>query len=206
MTHRWQQELDKLRTLTPGEDLWGAVAAGPRAGADPSSTPRLPHRIVAGLVAVAVFAAAGAFAWDALRPSGVVPLTGHGATVPPFIVKVLDRGTAPKIVRTTESRSKGDRPHVLDITYGQDVGRWSPGIFRRGPNGGADPLNGPRNDPYLYPDTDPALNAGAPVQLTTQAKSTTVWLIPITSRDRRTGSTVVLRDGGVLPGPGLYML
>ena len=68
MPERWQQELKKLGAVEPSDDVWRRAEQGPREPAGPSLPPRR-QRIVAGVVAMVVFLAAGGFAWRALRPS-----------------------------------------------------------------------------------------------------------------------------------------
>lgn len=62
MTERWQRELQKLRQLEPPATTWSRVKQGARSRApEPSNA----GRVVAGIVAFVVFAAAGVFAWRA---------------------------------------------------------------------------------------------------------------------------------------------
>jgi len=84
MTERWERELSKLRAEEPPGEVWERVRRGPSGDAPP---PRR-ERLVAGVVALAVFAAAGGFAWNALRPAGTgqpprpkTSPTSHGATL-----------------------------------------------------------------------------------------------------------------------------
>jgi hypothetical protein len=66
MSDRWKDELKKLRGVEPPDGLWDRAQ-------QPPSADRLPprrERIVAGVVAMSVFVAAGAFAFQALRPGG----------------------------------------------------------------------------------------------------------------------------------------
>jgi hypothetical protein len=58
MTERWKNEVKKLREFEPGADLGSRVAEGPRG--EPSPPAR--QRIVAGVTALVVFAAAAIFA------------------------------------------------------------------------------------------------------------------------------------------------
>jgi hypothetical protein len=214
MTYRWERELEKLRTLEPRTDLWETVKTEPQHIARaPSLRPR--QRIVAGIVAFAVFAAAGAFAWTAFRPEGASRLTANGTTVPPFVLQVLDRASAPPITVTTEASSGQSgahrpterSPHVLDITYGSVVGRWDPSSLREHRNARPD-LVRREGLTFLYPDSEPALNAGAKVRLSSQAAGARVVLIPVAGQysSRRMGPSVQLSDGGVLPRPGHYVL
>ena len=63
MTERWQREIKKLSTLEMPRDIEEQMERGP----GPNSLPPRRQRVVAGIVAFAVFAAAGAFAFQALR-------------------------------------------------------------------------------------------------------------------------------------------
>ncbi|MEA2557409.1 MAG: hypothetical protein QOG88_947 [Actinomycetota bacterium] len=169
------------------------------------------HRSLIGALALSVFATSVLLTGSVARPLTAAAWTGtgtpdNGATVPPLFIDLFDRDTAPDIVRTVEATGRGDSPLVFDITYGQIVGRWSPGVVAPASAGHNTPLGGPYGDPYLFPDTDPALNAGARVHLSSEATSSAVTLTPITHRFKRAGSTITLSDGGVLPGPGFYML
>ena len=67
MTEKWWNELEKLRTVELPAGLDRRIAEGPKGAALPGPSPR--QRLVAGVVAIAVFAAAGLFAWNALRPT-----------------------------------------------------------------------------------------------------------------------------------------
>ena len=65
MSDRWHDELKKLRMVEPPAGLWDRAQEAPRG----DKLPPRRERIVAGVVAMSVFAAAGAFAFQALRPS-----------------------------------------------------------------------------------------------------------------------------------------
>ncbi len=206
---RWTEELEKLRDVHPRDDLWRQVEVGPRGAGAPQ--PRARQRIVAAVTAVAVFVVAIVVAWHTARPDLTAPVSNRGEAVPPFILHVRDRATAPPIESTTESYASGHSPHVLDLIYGSDVGRWRPNYVRSKP---VPALEG-GTTPYLYPDSDPLLNAGAPVQVSSDAAATTVSLIPIVNYPHRqiedplwktTGPVIPLTDGGSLPGAGRYFL
>jgi hypothetical protein len=64
MPERWQRELRGLRTVDMPRTVRERIESGPTGPAEPP--PR--SRVTAALVAFAVFAAAGAFAWRALGP------------------------------------------------------------------------------------------------------------------------------------------
>ncbi len=81
MTERWQRELKKLGGIdAPVSRVRAQIANGPSEDPpqpEPGRSPR--QRITAGVVAFSVFAAAGVFAWNALKPVGhVVPADSSG--------------------------------------------------------------------------------------------------------------------------------
>ena len=65
MSERWRNELRKLRGVEPPDDLRARVDHGPTNEPLPGNR----QRVVAGVVAFALFAASGAFAWRAFAPS-----------------------------------------------------------------------------------------------------------------------------------------
>ena len=66
MPERWEHELRKLRTVEPDADrTWQQAQRHPRG----EGMPPRRQRVVAGVVAFAVFAAAGIFAWQILQPT-----------------------------------------------------------------------------------------------------------------------------------------
>jgi hypothetical protein len=67
MPERWQLELRKLRAVEPSSSLWERVQARPTRDGEPP----LRRRILATVVAFALFLGAGVFAWTALRPAGI---------------------------------------------------------------------------------------------------------------------------------------
>lgn len=66
MTERWEHRLRELRVETPPE-MWRRIQEGPR-NTPQLGSPRRRERVLAAVVALAVFAAAGAFAWRAFGP------------------------------------------------------------------------------------------------------------------------------------------
>ena len=70
MPKRWERELGRLQNVdAPTARIRERAAEGPTsAGREPERSGR--QRVVAGVVAFAVFAAAGVFAWQAFRPVG----------------------------------------------------------------------------------------------------------------------------------------
>jgi hypothetical protein len=73
MTERWQREVRKLHELGPSADVWDdAAARTPGTSAD-ADGPSARKRVIAGVLAIAVFIAAGLFAWEIFRPSDPLP-------------------------------------------------------------------------------------------------------------------------------------
>jgi hypothetical protein len=70
MPERWREQLRRVDELDPDPMLLDRARGGPQR---PAPGPRSSSRVVAGLVAFAVFAAAGLFAFRALDPRGVTP-------------------------------------------------------------------------------------------------------------------------------------
>lgn len=65
MPERWQSELRRLRTVDMPPTLHDRIEAGPSGDRERSGR----SRVVAAVVALGVFVAAGAFAWQAFRPT-----------------------------------------------------------------------------------------------------------------------------------------
>ena len=85
MPERWQQELRKLGDVEPADDTWHRAELGPRIPGGPGLPPRR-QRVVAGVVAIVIFVAAGGFAWRALRPT---PQRSVGSDLNPTLVVTL---------------------------------------------------------------------------------------------------------------------
>jgi hypothetical protein len=66
MPKRWEQELDRLNALNAPASVRGRVASGPH-GEGPDPSPNRRQRVIAGVVAFALFAVALAFAARAFR-------------------------------------------------------------------------------------------------------------------------------------------
>ena len=81
MPERWARELNKLRDVEPdGDRTWQRAQRPPRG----EGMPPRRQRVVAGVVAFAVFAVAGIFAWQILRPTSRLDTSvglPQGATV-----------------------------------------------------------------------------------------------------------------------------
>ena len=79
MPERWRDELGRLRTLQPSQDLWEKVGEHKE---HPKPVPSRGHgRVLAALLAFAVFAVSGLGAWWSLSRVGRV--NGHHSTVSP---------------------------------------------------------------------------------------------------------------------------
>ncbi len=90
MTERWQREIKKLSTLEMPRGIEEQLERGP----GPNPLPPRRQRVTAAIVAFAVFAAAGAFAFQALRNRG--PATIVGGNQSPVVTIDLRAGkTAP---------------------------------------------------------------------------------------------------------------
>ena len=83
MTERWQREIKKLSTLEMPRDIEERIDRGP----GPNPLPPRRQRITAAVVAFTVFAAAGAFAFQALRNRNVP--TGVGGNQSPVVTVEL---------------------------------------------------------------------------------------------------------------------
>ncbi|MEA2554980.1 MAG: hypothetical protein QOI60_311, partial [Actinomycetota bacterium] len=94
-----------------------------------------------------------------------------------------------------------------DLTYGSVVGRWDPSTFREDRAAGPDGVKR-EGLTFLFPDTEPALNAGARVQLSSQGATMHVVLVPIARQysSEPIGPAIPLADGGFLPRAGHYLL
>ncbi len=123
MTERWQQEIDTLRSVRPSDDVWTRVELGPTRSTGTGLPPRR-SRIVAGVVAVVVFLAAGAFAWRALRPTTSNlggPTPTENAIVATFKVEHVEGGgSGPSATITTPNGVIDGTP--ISYEWTNDVG------------------------------------------------------------------------------------
>src|SRR5207248_2384387 len=71
MTERWEQKLREVNVQTP-PDMWRRIQEGP-SNEPLVDLPSRRQRVVAGLVALAVFTAAGVLVWRAFDRSTVGP-------------------------------------------------------------------------------------------------------------------------------------
>ena len=86
MPERWERQLQSLHEARAPESIDARVKAGPRGTGD--GMPPARQRVAAGVVAIAVFVAAGAFAWRALdEPSGS---TASPAMGEPDVIEVTE--------------------------------------------------------------------------------------------------------------------
>jgi hypothetical protein len=93
MVDRWRRELRRLSILEPDDDLLSRAHEGPRPDLE---VPTNRSRLLVIVTALAVFAAAGWFAWAALRPDrSTVGSTGSGTYIlSDFVVSAqVDRAT-----------------------------------------------------------------------------------------------------------------
>jgi hypothetical protein len=81
MPERWRESLGRVDEFGPDSGLLERAREGPQR---PAPTPRPSSRLVAGVVAFAVFAAAGLLAFRALDPRGVKP-AGQTAATPQIL-------------------------------------------------------------------------------------------------------------------------
>jgi hypothetical protein len=97
MPERWQHELEKLRTVGAPSSMRNRIEAGPTGDGVPPM-PGRRQRIVAGVVAFAVFGGAVAFAWGAFGRSGsgtTVAAPSQDAAVFTFAAHPTEGGANP---------------------------------------------------------------------------------------------------------------
>jgi PASTA domain len=99
MSERWQRELEKLRTVGAPSSMRTRIDAGPTGEGVPPM-PGRRQRVVAGMVAFAVFGAAIAFAWGAFGRDGsetraAEPAPTPGAAVFTFLAHPTEGGANP---------------------------------------------------------------------------------------------------------------
>jgi hypothetical protein len=109
MPERWQQELEKLRTVGAPSTMRMRIDAGPTGDGEPPM-PRRRQRIVAGVVAFAVFGGAIAFAWGAFGRSGngttiAEPGPARGAAVFTFAAHPTEGGANPTGTMTFDGQT-----------------------------------------------------------------------------------------------------
>ncbi len=110
MVDRWRRELRRLSTLEPDDNLLLRAHQGSRPDLE---VPTNRSRLLVIVTALAVFAAAGWFAWAALRPDGsTVGSTGSGTYI------LSDFFVSAQVDRATE---EVDRTQV-EVTFAM---RWS---------------------------------------------------------------------------------
>ena len=105
MTERWERRLQVLHEVGAPASISAGVADGPRGTGDPGPSP--VRRVVTIVVAFAVFAAAGTFAWRALRP-GATPDIAVGTDGPTVVATFLVgdlNGVGPSGTLTAVGRS-----------------------------------------------------------------------------------------------------
>ena len=189
MTERWQNELKKLGGVdVPTGRIHARMAQGPSdepAQGEPGRS--LRQRITAGVVAFAVFGAAGVFAYGALKPlggSGHSPSTGG---LPTLVFDLTTISPAPAI---------GSDPYNLTATFGEaHVTIPTIRILSTQEPSQAGPL------------LDLALTSGAPVTVTSDVPTFGVTLTPAAgfgSPDQQ--PSMPIADGATVPAPGRYIL
>ena len=126
MTERWQRELKKLGGVdAPVSRMRAQIASGPSEDPPRPEPARSPaQRITAGVVAFAVFAAAGVFAWNEFRPADVTPGAAGGpaptrSTVPD-VLKISCEGGTTSIADPTVALQ-------ADGLHAETVGSWPKG-------------------------------------------------------------------------------
>ncbi len=186
MTERWQNELKKLGGVdVPTGRIHARMAQEPSdepAQGEPARSPR--QRIVAGVVAFAVFGAAGVFAYGALKPlgGGGTGPAGGGA-LPNLMFNVTVVGGTPAPGATSSDFSLG-------LTFGEASLSLPALDGQAGPVAWVTAVTDP-------PPLDIALTSGATVRLTSGAESTDITLT-------KEGSSYPLTDGATVPAPGTY--
>jgi hypothetical protein len=137
MTKRWKRELRRLDDMqAPTDRIRLRAAQGPLHGSAPDGMPHRRQRITAGLVAAALFVAAGVFAWQALRPSGADRSSGDPELGDVLVVTIhgpTDSASNLDTWRPVANFRLGD--HAIDIPA-QGFSGW-----RDMPEGGVDDID-----------------------------------------------------------------
>ena len=138
MTRRWERELRTLKDVPAPLERIRERAARPPAGDASMDLPPRRQRIVAGMVAFAVFAVAGAFAWRAFEVDSAPIVTAPSNELPVLSVRLdgsgpIDDGSGGDLRRVNTVIDYGDAPrrelHVHDARRGDH--RHTPGLGRR---------------------------------------------------------------------------
>ena len=183
MSERWEREVKRLRGEEMPPVIRERVERGPQR--------ELPHdgrqRVVAGLVAFAVFAAAGAFAWRTFDRAGTAGTEPTPSPAP-----------GPAVVTLMESNS--EYPHVpgAEMTYGADRAPGQLASFSWG-NAIVDTITPQFRRPLLVP-------SGTIVAVRGDAESVRAGLVE--GRGFKLSRPIALRSGElILPqAPGSYFL
>lgn len=109
MTERWEQELQRLGAIGAPTGLRERIAEGPNGQGGPAPTGR--QRVVAGIVALGVFAAAGAFAFSAFVGGDREVTEGNTAPASELLVITIEIGPE-------EDGALPDFMPVATLTYG----------------------------------------------------------------------------------------
>jgi hypothetical protein len=196
MTERWERELKKLRQAEPTDDVWARAQRGP-SGGDP--LPPRRQRVVAGVVAMGVFLAAGAFGWNALREH---PGSGPAGAASTATIRYTLPGPAePVIARLNVQDATTAAPGPwMHLSYGgreqdvpaQELANWS------GPSQGTNAI--------LY-----GFSAKIPLGSTLRFEGDATTVTAEIQNDWHGGDHVYvplpITDGSAdLPGPGSFVL
>jgi hypothetical protein len=192
MTERWQRELEKLGGVdAPVSRMRARMASGPLQdpqGPEPGRS--AAQRITAGVVAFAIFAAAGVFAYRALEPSAAAP-----------------RAVATPVFTISASRIPDATPSASGVVL-QDLQDEFSAVFKEGDvsiTDAAATVCGFSAQCVVPPPTpfDIALTSGSHVHL--EATNATIHVELLKANGGNT-DTVIEADGSILPDPGHYSL
>jgi PASTA domain len=197
MPERWEREIGKLGTLTAPRSIARRVAEDPHGDGMPPP-PRRGQRMVAGVVAFAVFGAAAAFAAGAFRRETPSTIPAAGSSDTSSAASVAANPTS--LDASLEARPDGSIPS-LTLTYGSTTSTFAA-------TDGAWP--GTNLSPQPPQTFDATIHPGAPLTLTTNAQKVEASLLIADQEQRPTGQSVPLdlsSGSAALPEQaGLYQL
>ena len=135
MPERWREVLGRVDELAPDPGLLDRARGGPQR---PAPGPRPSSRLVAGVVAFAVFAAAGLFAFRVLDPRGMTP-EGQTAGAPQVLwpERVVSEADAVQAQADAGDPSVQWRldPKEVATRFGSEVLGWGDGFAVRAIDG-----------------------------------------------------------------------